>query len=164
MIWLVEMILMGVWATFFMDFAASLLVKKKVVRPTLEPQVVGRWALYMLKGKFVHQDIDQTPPLSHEKSAAFISHYLIGIALAGVYLFLELMEPAIRDQPWIALAFGVATIVLPWLWLFPSIGIGFLASKSPRQSDFLVFSSINHTNFGIGMAIWVVGFRRLLGF
>jgi hypothetical protein len=155
-----EMILMGIWATFFMDILAVIVVKSKIVRATIEPQIVGRWALSMLRGKFVHEDIYQTPALRNEKRAALISHYLIGIMLTGAYLFLELKVPAIRDQLWVPLMFGAATIVLPWLWLYPSIGIGFLASKSPNKSDYIIFSSINHTNFGIGMVIWIVAFRR----
>jgi hypothetical protein len=161
MVDLSEMILMGIWATFFMDFLAVFVVKLKIVRATIGPQIVGRWALYMLRGKFVHEDIYQTPALKNEKLAALISHYLIGIMLTGTYLFLELKAPAIRDQLWVPLIFGVATILLPWLWLYPSIGIGFLASKSTKKSDYIIFSSINHTNFGIGMVIWIVAFRRL---
>ena len=151
---------MGIFATFFMDFLAGFVVKSKIVRATIEPQIVGRWALYMLRGKFVHEDIYKTLPLKSEKQAALMSHYLIGIMLAVIYLFLELIAPSIRDQLWAPLIFGVATILLPWLWLYPSIGIGFLASKSPNKSDCIIFSSINHTNFGIGMVIWIVALRR----
>ena len=160
MVDLSEMILMGIFATFFMDFLAKFLVKSKIVRPAIEPHIPGRWALYMLRGKFIHEDIYQTPALKNEKLAALISHYLIGIVLMGIYLFLELKEPAMRDQLWIPLIFGVTTVLLPWLWLYPSIGIGFLASKSKNKSDYIIFSIINHTNFGIGMMIWILVFRR----
>ena len=160
MVDLSEMILMGIFATFFMDFLAKFLVKSKIVRPAIESHIPGRWTLYMLKGKFIHEDINQTPALKNEKLAALISHYLIGIVLMGIYLFLELKAPAIRDQLWMPLIFGVTTVLLPWLWLYPSIGIGFLASKSKKKSDYIIFSSINHTNFGIGMVIWIVLFRR----
>ena len=160
MVDLSEMILMGIFATFFMDFLAILVVKSKIVRPAIEPHIPGRWVLYMLRGKFIHEDINQTPALKNEKLAALISHYLIGIVLMGIYLFLELKEPAIRDQLWMPLVFGAATVLLPWLWLYPSMGIGFLASKSKNKSDYIIFSIMNHTNFGIGMVIWIVLFRR----
>jgi hypothetical protein len=160
MINLLEMILMGIFATFIMDLFAKILVKSKIVRATIEPHIPGRWVLYILKGKLIHEDICQTPALKNEKPAALISHYLIGIVLVGIYLFLELKEPAIRDQLWMPLIFGVATVLLPWLWLYPSIGIGFLASKAKKQSDYIIFSSINHINFGIGMTIWIIVFHR----
>jgi len=160
MVNLSEMILMGIFATFFMDILAKFLVKSKIVRPAIEPHIPGRWVLYMLKGKFIHEDIRQIPALKNEKLAALISHYLIGIVLIGIYLFLEIKIPAIRAQLWMPLVFGITTVLLPWLWLYPSIGIGFLASKSKKKSDCIIFSIINHTNFGIGMTIWIVVFRR----
>ncbi|MBT8378633.1 MAG: DUF2938 domain-containing protein [Ignavibacteria bacterium] len=152
----IEMILMGSFATYFMDLTGGFLVKRKFVHSFIEPETVGRWTLYMLRGKLMHKDIRQTPALKNEKLTALIFHYLIGIVLAGIYLFLELNEPTIRDQIWISLIFGIATVVLPWFWLFPSIGLGFLASKSPNKSSILKTSLINHTNFGVGLFIWVV--------
>ena len=162
MINFVEMILMGVLATLFMDLLSILLGKSKIIHQLIEPQVVGRWTLYTLRGKFIHKDIHKTPALNHEKSAALLSHYLIGIALAGVYLFLELNVPTIRHQLLMPLIFGIATVLLPWLWLYPSIGLGFLASKSSRRSPYIITSLVNHTNFGLGLLIWIAFFRRLL--
>lgn len=160
MINIVEMILMGILATLFMDLLAIALAKLKIIRPQIGPQVVGRWFLYMFKGKFVHKDIHETPALNNEKAWALFAHYLIGIGLAGIYLFLELIEPAITDQLWMPLAFGIATVLLPWLWLFPSIGIGFLASKAANRSPYIVASLVNHTSFGLGFLVWIVVFRR----
>jgi hypothetical protein len=162
MINFVEMILMGVLATFFMDLLSILLGKSKIIHQLIEPQVVGRWTLYMFRGKFIHKDIHKTPILKYEKSVALLSHYLIGIVLAGFYLLLELKEPAIRHQLWMPLIFGIATVLLPWLWLYPSIGLGFLASKSPKKSPYIVASLVNHTNFGLGLMMWIVFFRSFL--
>ena len=160
MIVIVEMILMGIWATLLMDLLAILCAKLGIIHPLIGPQAVGRWTLYMLRGKFVHEDINLTPALNNEKSAALISHYLIGIALAGIYLLLELKIPTISDQPLIALLFGLATTVLPWFWLFPSIGLGVIASKAPKKSPYIVTSLVNHTNFGLGFMTWIVLFRH----
>ena len=162
MINIAEMILMGIWATLFMDILAIIFGKLKIIRPTIEPQIVGRWALYMIRGKFIHKDILKTPALNNEKSVALLSHYLIGIVLAGIYLLLELIEPTIRHQLWMPLIFGLTTVLLPWLWLYPSIGLGFLASKTPRRSPYIVNSLVNHTNFGLGLVVWIVVFRRFL--
>ena len=46
MVDLSEMIFMGIWAIFFMDILAIFVVKLKLVRATIEPQIVGRWTLY----------------------------------------------------------------------------------------------------------------------
>jgi hypothetical protein len=162
MINIVEMILMGIWATLFMDILAIIFGKLKIIHPTIEPQFVGRWALYMFRGKFIHKDIYKTPALANEKLVALLSHYLIGIVLAGIYLLLELNEPTIRHQLWMPLIFGIITVLLPWLWLYPSIGLGFLASKSPKKSRYIVTSLINHTDFGLGLVVWIAVFRPFL--
>ncbi|UCG62177.1 MAG: DUF2938 family protein [Candidatus Zixiibacteriota bacterium] len=162
MINIVEMILMGVVATLFMDLAAILLSKVKIIHPPVGSEIVGRWALYSLRGKLIHKDIRNTPALNNEKAAAFVSHYLIGIILAGIYLLLELKVATISRLPWMSLIFGIATVLLPWLWLYPSIGLGFLASKAPTRKPYIVTSLVNHTNFGLGLLIWIVVFRRLL--
>lgn len=158
----VEILLMGIFATLFMDISAKILTTLKIVRPTIKAYIPGRWALYILQGKFVHNDIYQTPALKNERTAALISHYLIGIVLIGIYIFLETKIPAIRTQIWLPLVFGVSTVLLPLLWLYPSIGAGFLASKSEKQKDQIIFSFVNHLNFGIGMTIWIAYFRQFL--
>ena len=156
----IEMILMGTFATYFMDFLAGFLVKRKLIHSLIKPEAVGRWFLSIFRGKFIHKDINKTPALNNEKLWCLISHYLIGIVLAGIYLLMELKEPIIRDHIWITLIYGITTVVLPWFWLFPSIGLGFLASKSPNKLIILRTNLVNHIIFGVGLFIWIVSFHR----
>lgn len=162
MINFVEMVLLGIWATLFMDILAKVLCKLNLIHPTIKSHIIGRWALYMVRGKLVHADINKTPDLGNEKSAALIAHYMIGIILAGIYLFIEAKMPTMRNQPWMPLIFGMATTLLPWFWLYPSIGLGIMASKTSKRSPFIITSLVNHTNFGLGFLIWIVFIRRLL--
>ena len=157
---IIEMILMGIFATLIMDFFAGFLAKRKIIHPFIAPEAVGRWFLYIFRGKFIHKDINKAPKLKNEKFWCFISHYLIGVVLAGIYLFMELKEPIIRDQMWMALIFGIVTVFLPWFWLLPSIGLGIMASKSSNRSLIIRTNLLNHTNFGVGLFIWVVCFHR----
>ena len=157
---IIEMILMGIFATFFMDFLAGFLAKRNLIHPFVTPEAVGRWFLYMFRGKFIHKDIRKTPSLKNEKIWFFISHYLIGIVLAGVYLFLEYREPILRDHTWMTLVFGIATVFFPWFWLLPSIGLGFMASKSSNRSLIIRTNLVNHTNFGLGLFIWINSIHR----
>jgi hypothetical protein len=62
-----ELILMGIFATFFMDLLAGFLVRKKMIYPFITPEAVGRWFFYMFRGKFIHHDIHKTPALKNEK-------------------------------------------------------------------------------------------------
>ena len=151
----IEIILLGCFATLFMDLVAVLLSKLKIIQPLIESKLVGRWVIYMLKGKFIHPDISKAPELEREKEAAFIAHYLIGIVLALIFLLFENSVPTAQLQILTPILFGLLTVLLPWLWLYPSIGLGFLASKTERPASYLITSAVNHFNFGLGFAVWI---------
>ena len=157
----IETILMGTFATYFMDFFAGILAKRKFIYPFISQEAIGRWFLYIFKGKLIHKDINETPELKNEKLWCLISHYLIGIALAGVYLSLESIFPIFQEQIWISLMFGIVTVLFPWFWLLPSTGFGFMASKSSDRALILRTNLVNHTNFGLGLFIWVISIHRL---
>ena len=157
---IIEAVLMGTFATFFMDFWAGILAKRGVIYPFISPEAIGRWFLYIFKGRLVHKDINKSPELKNEKLWCLISHYLIGIALAGFYLILDLKVRLVHEHVWMSMVFGIITICFPWFWLLPSIGIGFMASKSANQSQILKTNLINHTNFGLGLYIWIVLLHR----
>lgn len=157
---MLESILMGIFATLSMDILAGILAKRRVIHPFITPEAIGRWFLYMFRGKFIHDDISQTPSLKNEKTWCLISHYLIGIGLAGIYLLFETIEPSIRGKAWMPLVYGIVTVILPWCWLLPSTGYGFFASKAADRFAVLRTNIINHTNFGLGLTIWMVVFHR----
>lgn len=157
---IIEAVLMGIFATFFMDFLAGILAKRNIIYPFISPEAVGRWFLYIFKGKLIHKDINQTPVLKNEKLWCLISHYLIGIILSGLYLVIGSNFAMVREQLLMPLLFGIATVFFPWFWLLPSIGIGFMASKSPKQLQIIRTNCINHTNFGFGLLLWIVLLHR----
>ena len=157
---IIESILMGIFATLIMDFLAGILAKRKIIKPFITPDAIGRWFLYIFNGKFIHENINNTPPLENEKLWCSISHYLIGIGLAGVYLLIESIEPAIHNQIWVPLIYGIVTVFLPWFWLLPSTGYGFMASKTSNRSAVIKTNLINHTNFGLGLLVWTISFHR----
>jgi hypothetical protein len=156
---ILESVIMGVFATLIMDFLASILAKRRIIHPFITPDAIGRWFLYMFKGKFIHDDINKTPPLKNEKLWCFVSHYLIGVGLAGVYFLFESVEPTIRNQYWIPLVYGIVTVFLPWFWLLPSTGHGFIASKASNRFAVIRTNLLNHTNFGLGLMIWIMLFH-----
>ena len=151
---------MGVLATYFMDIISGFLAKRRLIYPFISPEAIGRWFLYIFRGKLIHKDINNSPKLKNEKLWCLISHYLIGIALAGAYLLLESNLAVIREHIWMALLFGIATVFFPWFWLLPSIGMGFMASGSPNRLKIIRTNLINHTNFGLGLFLWIFTFHR----
>lgn len=158
---LIEAILAGIWATFFMDSMAKILSRRCIIFPFIIPEAMGRWFLYMLKGKFAHGDINRSPALRNEYAWYYPSHYLIGIILAGAYLVLASNFQSIRENVWMTLLYGLFTVTFSWFWLLPSIGLGFMAKRSARRSQILRTNLINHLDFGIGLCIWIIFFHRL---
>ena len=103
---------MGVFATCFMDLLSGFLAKRKLIYHFISPDAIGRWFLYIFRGKLIHKDISKSPELKNEKLWSVISHYLIGVVLAGVYLLLESNLSIIREHIWMSLLFGIATVFL----------------------------------------------------
>jgi hypothetical protein len=155
-----EAMLMGVFATYYMDFWARILVKRKVIYALISPDIIGRWFLSMFKGKFVHRDIYKVSEFKNERRWGFISHFMIGVVLAGFYLLLDRELSLVGDHIWVAVLYGIATNALPWLWLYPGIGLGVFASNSPDRSRLIKTSFVNHANFGFGLLFWMLLFHR----
>ena len=156
----IESILSGIWATLIMDLFAKILSKRKLIYPFITPEELGRWFVYQLKGKIIHKDISTTPPVRNEKIWYYVSHYFIGIFLAGLYLNLASQFKALNENTWVALIFGISTVILPWFWLLPGVGLGILAKRSSMRMQILKTNLINHTNFGIGLFLWIFFFHK----
>mgnify|MGYP001822496236 CR=1 FL=1 len=156
-----EAILSGIWATYFMDSLAKILARRGIIYPFVTREAMGRWFLYMWKGKFTHDDILRTRALKNEHAWYYLSHYLIGILLAGLYLILSSYVQVLQEQLWLIIVYGLLTVAFSWFWLLPGIGFGMLAKKSAKRSWILPTNLINHLNFGIGLYIWMLVFHRL---
>src|SRR5215467_6329357 len=82
-------LIVGILATVTMDVVAVIALRLGIVgrgpRRT-GPDLIGRWIGYLLRGKFKHTDILQTPPLQGELVLGLAAHYSIGIVLTLLYL------------------------------------------------------------------------------
>jgi hypothetical protein len=92
----------GILATVTMDVVAVIALRLGIAgrgpRRT-GPDLIGRWIGYLLRGKFRHTDILQTPPLRGELVLGLAAHYLIGIVLTLVYLGLLVVAHATPTAP-----------------------------------------------------------------
>jgi hypothetical protein len=122
--------------------------------------LIGRWIGYLLRGKFRHTDILQTPPLRGELVLGLAAHYLIGIVLTLVYLGLLVVAHA-RPTALSAILYGTATTVFPWFLMFPSQGMGWLGRDAPGDAHLARVSLFNHIIFGLGIALWVAVMRPI---
>jgi hypothetical protein len=150
MITMLAAILIGVGATICIDLW-SLFLKRAFGVRSLDYCLLGRWLLHMPDGKLVHANISAAPSKPHECTLGWIAHYSIGIVFA--LLFAVLVSAAWIDRPTLlpALAFGVATVVVPFFTLQPSFGLGVAASKTPHPNRARIKSLGTHAVFGLGL-------------
>jgi len=119
-------LIVGILATVTMDVVAVIALRLGIAgrgpRRT-GPDLIGRWIGYLLRGKFRHTDILQTPPLQGELVLGLAAHYLIGIVLTLVYVGLLLVAHA-RPTALSAILYGTATTVFPLVSHVPITGYG----------------------------------------
>lgn len=140
----------GVLATITMDLLSTAALKLRWIA-FLPPRLTGRWFGWMAQGHFVHSDIAQAPPISHEMAIAIPTHYAVGITLGMLYLALcATLELSPRSLI-TALAFALCTNLLPWLVMFPAMGYGWFGAHGPAGTRLLMSSLVTHCFYGIGL-------------
>ena len=140
----------GVLATYGMDVAG-----RRIVAPALGKGPsggLGRWIGHMLHGRFTHEDITKAEPIPHEAGIGMAAHYAIGLALGAGYALLLRVPQSRRNSLPRATAYGVATTVFPWFWMFPARGQGVMGL---RDGDLRVpaFALCTHVAYGFGLGV-----------
>jgi hypothetical protein len=140
---LTNMLITGIVATLVMDLW-GLLRKPLLGLPAADYRLVGRWVSHLARGKFRHEAIVRSPEVRGEALTGWLAHYLLGMVFAAVFLALT-GDPGI-DRPSLgsALAFGLATVMVPFLIMQPAMGIN--AAPAAR-----IQSLITHLVFGLGL-------------
>ena len=156
-------LIVGILATVTIDVVAVIALRLGIAGRGARrtgPDLIGRWIGYLLRGKFRHTDILQTPPLRGEVILGFAAHYSIGIVLTLVYLGLLVVAQA-APTALNAILYGTATTVFPWFLTFPSQGMGWLGRDAPGDAHLARVSLFNHIIFGLGIALWVAVMRPI---
>ena len=123
--------------------------------------LVGRWALGLLRGQWVHADIARSPARAGEVPMGWAFHLLVGGG--GVALLYAAWLQATgwtlpAHRLWGGVAFGAATSLLPWL-LLPSFGWGWFGRRGPQGSNALLASTVSHLPYGLGVgAVMALGY------
>lgn len=129
-------VIVGILATVTMDVVALIALRFGIAGPRPRrtgPDWIGRWIGYILRGKFRHTDILQTPPLQGELLLGIAAHYSIGIVLTLAYLGLLAVAHA-TPTALTAILYGTATMIFPWFLMFPSQGMGRLGWDAPGNA------------------------------
>ena len=147
-----DAVLMGVGATLLIDLWALLLRRAFSVR-SLDYCLLGRWVLHIPRGVVKHDNITTAARQPHECKVGWTTHYLIGTAFAIMFVLLVSEGWLARPTLLPALAFGAATVVVPFFTMQPSLGLGIASSKTPHPNRARLKSLMTHTVFGVGLYV-----------
>lgn len=153
--------LVGLGATLLIDLWAFFL-KRGFNIASLNYCLLGRWLLHMPGGTMVHRSIAAAQQKPHECTLGWVAHYLIGTALALIFVLLASASWLERPTLLPALGFGAATTLVPYLIMQPSFGLGVAASKTPNPNQARLKSLMTHTVFGVGLYIWALLLSQFL--
>ncbi len=156
----VSVILIGIGATALMDLWGILRTHLLGISP-LSYGLVGRWLLYMPKGRFRHTAIAASSPVEGELILGWVVHYAIGIGFASLLVALGGAEWLQQPSLGLALTIGIGTLAAPFLLMQPAMGAGIAASKTPNPSAARLQSLITHTLFGLGLYGSALGINLL---
>jgi hypothetical protein len=146
----------GVMATITMDAVfvlASRLGGEAFTSEKTSAEFIGRWAGNLARGRWRYPDIAKETPVRGEAAIGIATHYLTGIALTAIYLA-TLRRLGLRPTPGKAMAFGVATSLLPLLILYPSWGYGWFGLRSDEAERMIRIMLLGHVAFGGGIGLW----------
>jgi hypothetical protein len=154
-------VVVGLGATLFMDLWA-LFLKRAFSVASADYCLVGRWFCHMPEGTFMHASIANASHKRFECMVGWIAHYVIGAAYALALVALVSGGWLTRPTLLPALLFGVVTVLVPFLLMQPSFGLGIAASKAPSPTQARLRSLMAHTAFGVGLYVCAVGVSYVL--
>ncbi len=125
----------------------------------LGPDVIGRWAADLVRGRWRHDDIRSEPARRGELAVGILTHYGTGVILTEAFLLLPRRGNGRPSFP-AATAFGIATAALPLLVLFPSLGYGWFGLRSGEAARLDRIMLVGHTAFGVGIGLWAPRFAK----
>lgn len=145
-----KIVLIGIGATATMDIWRFLLQKTAGVS-SLDLGLLGRWVGNLFRGKIFHTSIAKAEVIPNETKLGWASHYAIGI-------FFSFLLPILWGEGWLknptimpAIFVGVGTVVAPWFFMQPAMGIGIAASKTPKPYQVRLRNIAIHTVYGFGL-------------
>ena len=151
----------GLGATLFMDVWA-LFLKRAFNVPLANYCLVGRWLRYMPEGTFMHASIAAAPQKRSECTVGWIAHYVIGTVYA--FVLVAFVSGSWLERPTLlpAMLFGIGSVIVPYLIMQPSFGLGIAASRTPNPTQARLRSLMAHTAFGVGLYVCAVGVSLVL--
>jgi Protein of unknown function (DUF2938) len=151
---IVQACVAGIFATVVLDLWQRL-VHAVAGIPPANWAFIGRWFAYLPRGRFVHRPIAATAAVPGELAFGWTLHYLIGIAYGFAYLGLVIYGLGQSPTLLNGLAFGAASVVIPWFILQPGLGIGIMGRLAPDPRVPLFMALASHVLYGAALFVGV---------
>ena len=144
----------GLLGTLAMDGLNHLFARTGMILK-IDVEAIGRMAAGWLHGRFLYRDPGEMKPVARERLYGYLTHYGIGVGFAVPWVLgWHLLVGDPLSPAW-TLAYGVATTVASWFFVYPSMGSGVCGRRSPAGIKAPLSSLANHLFFGAGMAVAV---------
>ncbi len=145
----------GVVGTIVMDLGNFLFSRAGIISK-IEVGAIGRMAAGWTRGRFRYGHPSEMKEVKNEVLYGYITHYGIGLAFAFPFVFGWDLLMGGSPSPLGALAYGIATTVASWFFVYPCMGFGAFGRLSPDGLKAAFSSLANHLFFGLGMAAGIV--------
>ncbi len=144
----------GVLGTLVMD-SLNLLFARTWMLSKIEVGMIGRMAVGWAHGRFRYRHPSEMEQVANEMLYGYVTHYTIGMGLAVPYVLgWDLLVGGPASPVW-ALAYGVATTVASYFFVFPSMGLGVFGRRSPEGIRAPLSSLANPLFYGVGLAVGI---------
>jgi hypothetical protein len=144
----------GVLGTLVMDSLNHFFARVGILSK-IDVAMIGRMALGWARGRFRYRHPGEMEPVANETIYGYITHYGIGVGLALIFVFgWDLLVEGPASPRW-ALAYGLATTVASYFFVYPAMGLGVFGTRSPDGIRSPLSSLANHLFYGMGMAVAV---------
>jgi len=145
----------GVLGTLVMD-SLNLLFARAGIVSRIDVGGIGRIAVGWARGRFRYGHPSEMEKVANEMLYGYVTHYTIGVGLAVPYVLgWDLLIGGPASPVW-AVAYGVATTVASWFFVYPSMGLGVFGRRSPEGLRAPLSSLANHLFYGLGIAVGIV--------
>jgi hypothetical protein len=151
---IVTVVVAGVLGTLAMDLL-NLLFARTGILLRIDLTMLGRMAVGWTRRRFLYSHPNEMKQVSNEILYGYVTHYAIGLCLAVPYILgWDLLVGGPASPVW-AIAYGLATTVASYFFVFPSMGLGVFGRRSPEGIRAPFSSLANHLFYGVGIGIGI---------
>jgi uncharacterized membrane protein YeaQ/YmgE (transglycosylase-associated protein family) len=145
----------GVLGTLVMDSLNHLFARTGMLSK-IDMGMIGKMSSGWARGRFRYRHPGEMEQVANEMLYGYVTHYTIGVGLAVPYVLgWDLLVGGPAPAVW-APAYGVATSVASYFFVFPAMGLGVFGGRSSEGLRAPLSSLANHFFYGLGIAVGIV--------